>query len=224
MWVWIALAAEQRLILALVVGPRTQVSANELAERMASVLVGRLPLFSSDGLDQYGVALFDRWHVEVPYPRTGKRGRPRKPAKVALPELRYAQVVKQREGRRIVSVSKRVVHGKADEIAPSDISTSLIERLNLTLRRENAELSRKTLAFAKDEDELRAHLALQVAYYNFVRPHMSLRCRLRRPMRVRGRTRRLWDQRTPAMAADLTDRIWSLRDLLTYQPAITATD
>ena len=55
-WVWLAFAAEVRLILALVVGPRTQASANELITRTASVLVGPLPLFSSDGLTQYETA------------------------------------------------------------------------------------------------------------------------------------------------------------------------
>ncbi|MBA7571776.1 hypothetical protein ES708_13544 [subsurface metagenome] len=101
LWVWIAFAAKQRLILALVVAPRTQAGAGELIARTASVLVGRLPLFVSDGLDQYGVALFDRWHIEVPQPRTGRPGRPRNPQKVAVPELRYAQLVKHREARRL---------------------------------------------------------------------------------------------------------------------------
>lgn len=206
----------------MVLGPRTQPSADELIARTASVLVGRLPLFISDGLDQYGTALFDRWHVEVPYPRTGKPGRPRKPAKVAPPDLRYAQVVKRRKGQRIVSVTKRVVHGDVDEIDPSDITTSLVERLNLTFRQENAALSRKTLAFAKDDDELRAHLALEVAYYHFVRPHLGLR----EPVDLNTANEpsaRRWQKRTPAMAAQLTDRVWSLRELLTYRPAETAT-
>ena len=208
----------------MVVGPRTQPSANKLVARTASVLLGRLPLFASDGLAQYEVALLKRWHMEVPYPRTGRRGRPRKPAQIPLPELRYGQVVKQRDGRRLVSVTRRVVYGTPAEIDPRQISTSLIERLNLTLRQENAALSRKTLAFAKDEDELRAHLALQVAYCNLVRPHLSLRHRLPHPIRIRGRTRRHWEKRTPAMAASITDRVWTLRDLLTYRPAITTTN
>lgn len=208
----------------MVVGPRTQPSANELVARTASVLVGRLPLFASDGLAQYEVALFDRWHVEVPYPRTGRRGRPRTPAQLPQPDLRYVQVVKHREGRRLVAVTRRVVYGNPAGIDPRHISTSLIERLNLTLRQETAALSRKTLAFAKDEDELRAHLALQVAYYNLVRPHLGLRHRLARPIRIRRRTCRHWEKRTPAMAASITDRVWSLRDLLTYRPAITATN
>jgi hypothetical protein len=219
----VAFAAEPRLILALVLGPRTQPSADQLVARTASVLAGPLPLFVSDGLDQYGVALFERWHVEVSYPPTGKRGRPRKPAKIPVPELRYAQVVKRRKGRRIESVTRRVVYGEADKITDSDISTSLVERLNLTFRQENASLTRKTLAFAKDEEQLRAHLGLEVAYYNFVRPHLSLRQPTTVDVTDQASPRR-WDKRTPAMAADLTDHVWSLRELLTHRPALTATD
>lgn len=207
-------------MLSLVVGPRTQDSADELVGRMANVLVGRLPLFASDGLDQYGVALFDRWHVEVPYPPTGKRGRPRNPAKHPDPDLCYVQVVKKREGRKLVAVSRRVVYGDPESVKRADICTSLIERLNLTLREDNSALARKTLAFAKDEDQLRAHLALYVAYYHFVRPHRSLREKLPQPVPVRGKTCRIWQPRTPAMSATLTDHLWSLRELLTHSPAL----
>ena len=210
------------MILALIVGPRTQARADQLIGRTASVLVGRLPLFASDGLDQYGVALFTRWHVDVPYPRTGQRGRPRNPAQLAHPELRYVPLVKHREGRRLVSVSKRVIHGNPADIDPHQITTSLVERLNLTLRQENATLTRKTLAFAKDEDELCAHLAPQVAYYHFVRPHLSLRRRLSRPELVRGTTRRRWKKRTPAMAAGITDLVWSLHESLRYRAVKTS--
>jgi hypothetical protein len=212
------------LILALVVAPRSQVGADELIARTASVLVGRLPLFVSDGLDQYGVALLDRWHIEVPQPRTGRPGRPRNPVKAAVPELRYAQLVKHRQGRRLLSVSKRLIHGQAADIDPEQITTSLIERLNLTLRQENAILSRKTLAFAKEEQDFRAHLALYVAYYHFVRPHFSLRVQLSKPIPVQGRVLRKWERRTPAMAAGITQWVWSLRELLVFQPAITSRD
>jgi len=221
-WVWIAFAAEYRLILALVVLPRTQPSAQALIEKTATVLVGRLPLFVSDGLDSYGVALFNRWHVEVPFPRTGCRGRPRKPANLPAPELRYAQVVKKREGRRLVEIIRRVVYGRPEEIDVRDICTSLIERLNLTLRQEVEPLSRKTLAFGKDDDELRAYLALYVAYYHFVRSHHTLRRPLPEPVPVRGKTLRRFERGTPAMAAGLTDHVWTLRELLTYRPEITS--
>jgi len=91
------------LILAVVVGPRSQQRATELIECTAYVLDGQMPLFVSAGLDSYGVALLDRYHVTVTYPPTGKRGRPRCPEKKPIPELRYAQVVKK-ERRSAIGV------------------------------------------------------------------------------------------------------------------------
>jgi IS1 family transposase len=221
-WIWIALASEHRLILALVVGPRSQQSANQLIERTASVMRGPLPLFVSDGLDSYGIALLERYHVQVSYPPTGKRGRPRLPANRPIPDLRYAQVVKRRERGRLVSVSRRIVYGDPSSIDPKDISTSLVERLNLTLRRENSTLQRKTLSFAKDERELRAHAVFQVAYYHFVRPHLSFRERIGDDSELKSSRR--WRQRTPAMSAQITDHVWSLRELLTFRPYLTSTN
>ena len=168
-----------------------------------------MPLFVSDGLDSYGVALLDRYHVMVTYPPTGKRGRPRAPEKRPIPELRYAQVVKKREGRRLISVSRRIVYGDAQSIDSQEICTSLVERLNLTLRRENSTLQRKALSFAKDEDELKAHLALQVAYYHFVRPHLSLREEIPADSEKKPACR--WRKRTPAMSAKITNHVWSPR-------------
>lgn len=186
------------------------------------MLCGQLPLFVSDGLDSYGVALLDRYHVTVSHPPTGKRGRPRSPEKQPAPNLRYAQVVKKREKGRLVSVSKRIVYGDTSSIASKDTNTSLVERLNLTLRRENSTLQRKTLSFAKDDDELKAHLALQVAYYHFVRPHLSLRENIKESSEKKPSCR--WRKRTPAMSAKITDHVWSLRELLTFRPYITSTN
>ena len=221
-WIWIAFASEHRLVLAMVVGPRSQQSAHQLIDRTAYVLCGKLPLFVSDGFDSYGVALLERYHVKVSYPPTGKRGRPRVAKKLPAPDLRYAQVVKKREKGRVVSVSKRIVHGDPSTIDSKHIHTSLVERLNLTLRRENAALQRKTLSFAKDENELKAHLALQVAYYHFVRRHLSLRERIGEQSQKDSPRR--WRKRTPAMVAEITDHVWSLRELLTFRRTITSTN
>jgi hypothetical protein len=179
-------------------------------------------LFVSDGLDSYGVALLERYHVKVSYSPTGKRGRPRLPEKKPAPDLRYAQVVKKRERGRVVSVTKRIVCGEDSTIDSKDITTSLVERLNLTLRRENSTLQRKTLSFSKDEEELKAHLALQVAYYHFVRPHLSLREKIEQI--ADNNASRRWEKRTPAMSAKVTDHVWSLRELLTFRPYITSTN
>lgn len=221
-WIWIAFASEYRLILAVVLGPRSQQSADELIDRCAYVLCAELPLFVSDGLDSYAVALLKRYHVKVSFPPTGKRGRPRIAEKLPTPGLRYAQVVKKREKGRVVAINKNVVFGDPECIDTKDINTSLIERLNLTLRRENAALQRKTLSFAKDENELKAHLALQVTYYHFIRPHLSLRERTY--VQVQKNSTRRWRKRTPAMAAHITDHVWSLHELLRFRPSITSTN
>ena len=66
-------------------------------------------------------------------------------------------------------------------------------------------------------------LALYVAYYHFVRPHSSLRVQLPSPIPTQGRVLRKWERRTPAMAAGITQRVWSLRALLVFRVTITAT-
>jgi len=81
--------------LAVVVGFRAQQSAHQLIERTAYELCGQIPLFVSDGLDSYAVALPDRYHVRVLHSPTGKLGSPRS-TKKPHPDLRYAQVVKKR--------------------------------------------------------------------------------------------------------------------------------
>lgn len=219
-WVWIAFAPEYRLFLALVVGPRTQEQADQLIQRTSHVLSGPLPLFCSDGLDQYRVALLDCYSVTKEYSRTGRRGRPRKSKRLPAPDLRYAQVVKRREGRRLVEVIHKVVYGNPEEIPEKTISTSLLERQNLTIRQDNARLTRKTLAFSKDQDDLRAQLKLYIAYSNLVREHRALRQPVNQ--QVHGKTHRKWAPCAPAMAAGSTDHAWSLRELLTYKHYITS--
>ena len=94
----------------------------------------------------------------------------------------------------------------------SQINTSYVERDNLTSRHSNGRLVRKTLSHSKKQYYLRRHLDLEEAIYNFVRPHSALRVKLRKPAAYRRR----WQPRTPAMAAGLTDHIWSLEELLSY--------
>ena len=100
-----------------------------VADTEARLCHDAMSLWVSDGLDAYGAALLSRHHVLETYPRTGKRGRPRRPKMVAFPALRYGQVVKQRDDRgHLVSVSKRAVFG---DVPLKDIHTVYIERHNL---------------------------------------------------------------------------------------------
>lgn len=170
------------------------------------------PIWTSDGLDAYGAALFARHHRIETYPRTGKKGRPRRPKMVACPTLSYGQVVKQRnERRRIVGVCKRTVYG---DVLFNEICTSYIERNNLSLRHENRRLTRKTIAFSKDVEWLERQLHFYQAFFNLVRCHRGLR------QRIKGKALHRWRRRTPAVAAGLTDHMWTLRELMYFKTYI----
>jgi hypothetical protein len=161
-------------------------------------------------LDAYGVALKARHCLLQRFPRTGRRGRPRRPKLVACPELRYAQVVKQRDERgRLLGVVKRSVFG---EVPLEQVHTVYIERQNLNYRHENRRLTRKTIAFSKSADALGQQLEFHPAYHNLVRSHRALAQRL--DVQINGRVRRRWRKRSPAMAAGLTDHVWSLREVM----------
>ena len=96
------------------------------------------------------------------------------------------------------------------------ISTSLIERLNLTLRHALAPLGRKSWSFCKDRTQMRRRVVVFQAFYNFARPHMSLRLPLaEQELQDLGLIQPKWRHRTPAMAAGLTDHVWTFRELLT---------
>lgn len=96
------------------------------------------------------------------------------------------------------------------------ISTSLLERLNLTLRHALAPLVRKSGSFCKDRTQMRRRVMLFQAFYNFARPHMSLRVPLpEQELHASGLIQPKWRHRTPGMAAGLTDHVWTFRELLT---------
>lgn len=111
---------------------------------------------------------------------------------------------------RMAFGQRAVLNAKLEQVGLRQlIQTAFIERLNLTFRQGVAALSRRTWAYAQSEHNLRLRCEWFRAYYHFIRPHESLR----RP--VPGFKRR-YRRRTPAMALDLTDRVWSVRDLLHY--------
>jgi hypothetical protein len=126
----------------------------------------------------------------------------------------YLQMVKQRnEIGRFAGTKLKVIFGSKDEvIALLGKSTAYIERSNLTSRLFNGRQTRKTLAFSKDVDCYRAAATWEDAYYNLVKPHKSLR------LRVYDLPGRKWHERTPAMAAQLTDLVWTVKELLSLVP------
>lgn len=225
-WVWIAFAPVWHLIVAFVVGKRTQENANLLLQRVAHVTDTLIPFFTSDQLPEYRTALLEVYgHWQQPE-RQGTRGRFPKPRQVPDPNLVYAQVVKQREQGRVVEVRSRVVFGTPEQLAAclaasavsTTVNTSFVERENLTLRQSNRRLTRRTNGFSKDLSWFEKQLWLSFAYYHLILPHHSLREALPTPTVTRGTgSPRKWRPVTPAMAAGITDHVWSTEELLSYR-------
>lgn len=215
-WLWISYAPEFRLMLAAHVGPRTFESALLIIKLTAAIVWG-IPCFFSDGFSAYLPALVTVYHEIKTFAKTGRQGRPRNPIMVPHPQLVYAQVIKEQKQGRLKFLGQRVLCGaqRLKDLGLS-ISTSLIERLNLTMRQAMAPLTRKSLSFCKSRDQMRRRVSFFHAFYNFARPHMSLRLPLvNNPRLPHGMIQPKWQPRTPGMAAGLTDHVWSFRELLT---------
>ena len=141
-----------------------------------------------------------------------------------LPGLLYAQVIKTVRRRRLVRVTHRVVFGTLEAVEHVltacgwQINTAFIERLNLSIRQHVAAIGRRVSTLCKGEDGLRQQLALYHGYDNFCLPHASLRQPLAQPVPTNGAgSAKTWWLCTPAMAAGLTDRVWTLREVLLYR-------
>jgi hypothetical protein len=216
MSVWVGFAKESRLLLCIVVGPRIQESADKLIEGIDSCLDKKkeLPLFVSDGNNQYTVALFNLYSEMITPDRTGKKGRPAGPYKIPRMDLRYAQVIKEREGGKLVKVHKKIIFGDKEDISQSEITTSHIERQNLTFRQENERFARKTIGFSKEDYWLERQMIFYMAFFDFVRPHSGLKLKIE--PEDDDITNRKYIQRTPMMATGKTDHIWSLEEMLTF--------
>ena len=192
-----------------------------MAQLRARLAETCLPLLTSDSLPHYIQAILRVFGVWVQSQRKGQRGRFPKPRQVASEGLQYATVHKERKKGRVVSVTTQIVYGSREKVEAllkplaQKINTSFVERVNLTLRHLVSRLHRKTLCFSKKREYLVYHLHLALTYYHFVRCHAGLRVTLPEPIPTRGNgSPKKWQQRTPAMAAGLTDHQWSLKELL----------
>jgi hypothetical protein len=141
-------------------------------------LVNRVQL-SSDALRAYVEATEQAFGAEVDYGQAVKfyEAEPVGPGRYGPPRVTHAE--------------RTAIAGNPD---PDHISTSYVERQNLTMRMSMRRFTRLTNAFSKKVENLRAAVALHFAHYNFVRIHNSLRV-------------------TPAMAAGVTDHVWTMEDL-----------
>jgi hypothetical protein len=147
-----------------------------------------------------------------------------KPRWMLRPELLYAQVVKTLRRRRLVRVSHRVVFGTLDAVEQVlagcnwQINTAFIERVNLSIRQHVAAVGRRVTTLCKHEAGVRQQLALYQVYYNFCLPHASLCLPLPQPEPTKGTgSAKRWCPCTPAVAAGLTDHVWTLRELLVFR-------
>jgi transposase-like protein len=218
-WMAMAMAVPARLWLGGVLSPhRDLVLITTLVQLVRSCARSLATLVCVDGLASYVTAFRRVFRHPV---RTGRRGRPRL---VQEPGLLLGQVVKRYVQRRVVNVERRVVQGTEAVIAAvlaathsgTGINTAYIERLNATFRASLAPLGRRGRAIAHTEAGLTAGMWLVGCAYNFCWRHQSLRAAA--PAGAPWK----WQERTPAMAAGLTEHRWTMRELMYYQVPLPA--
>ena len=218
-WMGMAMAVPARLWLGGVISPRRDlVLLTRLVQMIRSCARSLAILVCVDGLASDVTAVLGAFRHPM---RTGRRGRPRL---VLEPRLCLGQVVKRDVQRRVVRVEQRVVRGTAEAMAAvlaathsgTAIQTAYIERLNATFRSALATLVRRGRAIAPTEAALTAGMGLVGCGYNCCGLHESLR--LAAPPGAPWK----WQERTPAMAAGLTDHRWTMLELLRYQVPLPA--
>jgi len=218
-WDHLAYDPEHRLVLAVVPGARSIENAEAIVAQTKRRIEGAAPrLLTSDEYPAYASAIEAAFSVPVETRRTGPGRRPILTERRLPAGLTYATVHKQREKDRVVAVERRLVFGTEAslEAALSNssvsraVNTSFVERQHGTDRGRNARKARKTYRFSKD---WRAHEAM--THYTLYRYNF---CWAVRTLRQRDESGQ-WHQRTPAMAAGLTDHVWSTREWVSF-PAV----
>lgn len=182
-WTFVAMERNSKLVVSWHLGRRGLKDAAEFAGKLEHATTGRFQL-TTDGFAAYPDALAFTLGTRVDFAQLIKVYAP---GKQGGGEQRYSPA-------EVIKAIPTTQWGNPD---PERISTSHVERQNLTIRMQVRRLTRLTNAFSKKWDNLKAALALHFAYYNFCRVHKTLRC-------------------TPAMEAGITDRVWEIKDLLNY--------
>jgi len=202
-WIATAMSVFSRLWLAGTISWNRDAALIEpLIEQVRAAAQPRQPIvFAVDGFKAYVTCILKVFRDPV---HTGKVGRPRL---VVWEDLHIVQVVKQRLGRRLVSITRRLAHGsltrteelmQMTQVALGRINTAYIERLNATLRTWMPALVRRTRTPSGARERLEAALFWTGCVYNFCHIHATL-------------------AGTPAMAADLADHVWSIEELIRYR-------
>jgi transposase-like protein len=209
-WMALAIQVKTRLWLGGVVSVKRDKAliARLVAKVKACALYGPL-LLVTDGLASYVWAWQKAFRTPV---WTGKKGRP---ALVSWSGIVIGQVVKQYQKGHVVGVAHRLVAGSKAQmqaLLPTGqvLNTAYIERLNATFRQRLGSLVRPSRCLLRQSATLEAGMYLVGTVYNFCTPHKSLRQAC-----LEGR--RKWVERTPAMAACITNEVWTVSELLTYR-------
>lgn len=202
-WVALAISVFSRLWLGGAIGWQRDAALIQpvVQQVRAAAQIGRPILWAVDGFKAYVSVILQVFRDPL---RTGKRGRP---PLIVWRDLHIVQVVKQRVGRRLVGISRQLAYGSLAQaemlmqITQTElgrINTAYIERLNATLRTWMPPLCRRTRTPAADRRRLEDALYWTGCVYNFCHVHAT----------IGG---------TPAMAADLTDHVWSVDELIRYR-------
>ncbi len=180
-WTWTAMDRDSKLMISYTVGDRSQATAREFMFDLADRLATRIQL-TTDGHGAYLKAVADAFSGDVDYAMLIKQYGD--PTGGKTPERRYSPA-------ECTGAIKEPIFGKPDMAA---VSTSHVERQNLTMRMGMRRFTRLTNAFSKKAGNHAYAVALHFMHYNFCRTHKTLHV-------------------TPAMAAGVTDRLWDIADL-----------
>ena len=178
-WTWTAIDADSKLVMSWMVGSRDAEAANAFMQDLSGRVANRIQL-TSDGHKSYLNAVEGAFGADIDY---------------AMLVKIYGDNVeghKRYSPADVTGIKKETITGNPHE---RDISTSFVERQNLTMRMHMRRFTRLTNAFSKKLDNHTHAIALHFMYYNFVRIHKSLKI-------------------TPAMAADVTEKLWEVRDIV----------
>ena len=177
-WTWTAIDADTKLIPSFTVGNRDAASARILIEDLAGRLKNRIQL-TTDGHHAYVGAVEGAFGCDIDYAMLIKT------YESTQDETRYSPA-------KCTSCEPRKIMGNPD---PDHISTSFVERSNLSLRMGTRRFTRLTNAFSKKVENHAAAVGLYLMHYNYCRVHQTLRV-------------------TPAMESGLADHVWSVREML----------
>ena len=178
-WTWTAIDADSKLIISYLVGGRDAGYAHAFMEDVAARLSNRVQL-TTDGLKAYLDAVEDTFGADIDYAQLVKLY-----GDTPGPAGRYSPAA-------CTGAVKNAITGNPSE---KHVSTSYVERQNLTMRMHMRRFTRLTNGFSKSVENHGYAVALHFTYYNFVRIHKTLRC-------------------SPAMAAGVTDRLWEVKDIV----------